>query len=299
MLFPIPVPVNPGIPGNSIQTNIGNLTNKGYEITLSADVIKNQNVKWTVNAYGTSYKNEVTKLPQEEIINGSKKLMVGKDLYAFWLKTWYGVDPTDGAALYVLDQEKYPTLTDADVRTVNGTLVTTRQAKAKYEYQGSAIPDFFGNVSSTLTVKNFELSAAFNYQFGGKIYDTNYANLMVSYPQGGGAHQDLTERWSTPGQVTNVPILNASTAVEANAGSSRWLVDASYVMLRNATLGYNFNKDLVKNVGMNSLKVFVSGENLWLSSKRAGLEPYQSFNGTVSNRYSPSRIITFGLSTTF
>ena len=96
-----------------------------------------------------------------------------------------------------------------------------------------------------------------------------------------------------------MPILNASTAVEANAGSSRWLVDASYVMLRNATLGYNFNKDLVKNVGMNSLKVFVSGENLWLSSKRAGLEPYQSFNGTVSNRYSPSRIITFGLSTTF
>ena len=299
LLFPIPAPVSGGIDGNSIQTNIGNLVNKGYEITLSADVIKNQNVKWTVNAYGTAYKNEITKLPQDEIINGSKKLMVGKDLYAFWLKTWYGVDPSDGAGLYVLDQAKYPTLTDADVRTVNGTLVTTKQAKALYEYQGSAIPDFFGNLSTTISVKNFELSAAFNYQFGGLIYDLNYANVMSAYPQGGAAHADMLDRWTTPGQITDVPILSSASYTDAGAGSSRWLVDASYVMLRNATFGYNFNKDVVKNVGMNSLKIFVSGENLWLSSKRAGLEPYQSFNGTVSNRYSPSRIITFGLSTTF
>ena len=299
LLFPIPAPLSGGIDGNSIQTNIGNLVNKGYEITLSADVIKNQNVRWTVNAYGTAYKNEITKLPQDEIINGSKKLMVGKDLYAFWLKTWYGVDPSDGAPLYVLDQNSFPVLTEADVRTVNGTLVTTKQAKAKYEYQGSAIPDFFGNLSTTISVKNFELSAAFNYQFGGLIYDLNYANVMSAYPQGGAAHIDMLDRWTTPGQITDVPILSSASYTDAGAGSSRWLVDASYVMLRNASLGYNFNKDVIKNVGINSLKVFVSGENLWLSSKRAGLEPYQSFNGTVSNRYAPSRIITFGLSTTF
>ncbi len=299
LLFPTKTPVNAGIPGNSIESNIGNLTNKGYEVTVSADVIKNQNVKWTVNAYGTSYKNEITKLPQDEIINGSKKLVVGKDLYAFWLKSWYGVDPTDGAALYVLDQDAYPKLTDDDVRTVNGTLVTTKQAKAKYEYQGSAIPDFFGNVSTTLAVKNWELGVAFNYQFGGKIYDLNYANLMTAYPQGGAAHADLLDRWTTPGQITDVPVLNASTYSDAGAGSSRWLVDASYVLLRNASLGYSFNKDAVKSVGINSLKLFVSGENLWMSSKRKGLEANQSFNGTVSNRYSPSKIITFGLSTTF
>ena len=199
--------------------------------------------------------------------------MVGKDLYAFWLKTWYGVDPSDGAPLYALDQNSFPVLTEADVRTVNGTLVTTKQAKAKYEYQGSAIPDFFGNLSTTISVKNFELSAAFNYQFGGLIYDLNYANVMSAYPQGGAAHIDMLDRWTTPGQITDVPILSSASYTDAGAGSSRWLVDASYVMLRNASLGYNFNKDVIKNVGINSLKVFVSGENLWLSSKRAGLEP--------------------------
>lgn len=298
VLFPTKIAINAGIPDNEIETNIGNMTNKGYEISISADVIKNQNVKWTIDATLNSYKNVVNKLSQESFISGTKKITAGKDLYAFWLRTWAGVDPTDGQALFLLDQEKFDA-TGTDVRTVNGQLVTTNQNKALYEYQGSAIPDFYGNVSTTLSVKNWELSAAFNYQSGGKIYDSNYANLMTAYPQGGALHTDMLDAWTTPGQITNVPVLNSSYTTGPSAASSRWLIDASYVMLRNATLGYNFNKDIVKSVGINSLKLFVSGENLWMSSKRSGLEPYQNFSGTTTNRYSPSRIITFGLSTTF
>ncbi len=298
VLFPTKIAINAGIPNNEIETNIGNMTNKGYEISISADVIKNENVKWTIDATLNSYKNVVNKLSQESFISGTKKITAGKDLYAFWLRTYAGVDSTDGQALFLLDEAQFAA-NAPDVRTVNGQLVTTNQNKALYEYQGSAIPDFYGNVSTTLNVKNFELSAAFNYQSGGKIYDSNYANLMTAYPQGGALHTDILNAWTTPGQITDVPVLNSSYTTAAGAASSRWLVDASYVMLRNATLGYNFNKDMVKNFGINSLKLFVSGENLWLSSKRVGLEPYQNFSGTTSNRYSPSRIITFGLSTTF
>ena len=301
VLFPTKIAINAGIPDNEIETNIGNMTNKGYEISLSADVIKNKNVKWTIDATLNSYKNVVNKLSQESFISGTKKITAGKDLYAFWLRTWAGVDSTDGQALFLLDPEKagLTPATKTDERTVNGQSVTTNLNKALYEYQGSSIPDFYGNVSTTLNVKNFELSAAFNYQSGGKIYDSNYSNLMTAYPQGGALHTDILDAWTTPGQITNVPVLNSSYTTGPSAASSRWLVDASYVMLRNATLGYNFNKDVVKNVGISSLKLFVSGENLWISSKRKGLEPYQNFSGTTSNRYSPSRIITFGLSTTF
>ena len=297
LLFAPKKPINAGIPGNEIETNIGDLVNKGYEITISADVIKNDNVKWNLTAFGSSYKNEVTKLA-DPFISGTKRIAEGQDLYAFWLRTWAGVDPADGQGLFVLDTAK-SVVNATDERMVNGQRVTTNQNKALLEYHGSAIPDFFGNVSTTLNVKNWELSAAVNYQFGGKIYDTNYASLMTSYPQGGALSTDMYDAWTTPGQVTNVPVLNTAYIAGPAAASSRWLVDASYVMLRNATLGYNFNKDVVKNVGVNSLKLFVSGENLWMASKRKGLEPYQSFNGTTSNRYSPARIITFGLSTTF
>ena len=297
LLFAHKKPINAGIPGNEIQTNIGALVNRGYEVTISADVIKNENVKWNLTAFGSSYKNEVTKLA-DPFIKDSKRIAEGEDLYAFWLRTWAGVDPTDGQGLFVLDPTK-STVNAIDERTVNGQQVTTNQNKALLEYHGTSIPDLFGNVSTTLNVKNWELSAALNYQFGGKIYDTNYSSLMTSYPQGGALHTDMYEAWTTPGQVTNVPVLNTGYIAGPAAASSRWLVDASYVMLRNATLGYNFNKDVVRNIGVSSLKLFVSGENLWMASKRKGLEPYQSFNGTTTNRYSPARIITFGLSTTF
>ncbi len=293
-------PITAGIPNNEIETNFGNMENRGYEITLSADVIRNQNVKWNITAYGTSYKNEITKL-EKAYINGSKRLEEGRDMYAFWLRTWAGVDPADGQGLFLLDPEKAGTTpaTKTDERTVNGQSVTTNQNKALYEYQGSSIPDFFGNISTTLNVKNWEFSAAFNYQFGGLIYDTNYANLMDAYPQGGALSTDILNRWTTPGQITDIPVLNTSYTTGPAAASSRWLVDASYVMLRNASIGYNFDRNMMKTVGLNSLKLFVNGENLWISSKRKGLEPYQNFSGTTSNRYSPSRVITFGLSTTF
>lgn len=297
LLFATKTPLNAGIPNNEIETNIGNLVNRGYEITVSADVIKNQNVKWNITAFGSSYKNEVTKL-EASFINGSKRIELGRDLYAFYLRTWAGVDPADGQALFVMDPTK-ATVNPTDERTVNGRAVTTNLNKALLEYQGSAIPDFFGNFATTLNVKNWELSAAFNYQFGGLIYDTNYAALMTAYPQGGALSTDILNRWTAPGQITDVPVLNSSYIAAPAAASSRWLVDASYVMLRNATLGYNFDKEITRTVGVNSLKLFVSGENLWLTSKRKGLEPYQSFNGTTSNRYSPARIITFGLNTTF
>lgn len=289
-----------GIPDNEIETNYGSMVNRGYEITLSADVIRNQNVKWNITAYGTTYENEITKL-EEAYINGTKRLEEGRDLYAFYLRTWAGVDPADGQALFKLDPEKAGTKPEdkLDERVVNGENVTTNQNKALYEYHGSAIPDFFGNISTTLNVKNWELSAAFNYQFGGKIYDSNYANLMDAYPQGGALHTDILNRWTTPGQVTDIPVLNSSYTAGPAAASSRWLVDASYLMLRNATLGYNFDRDLIKSIGVSTLKLFVSGENLWITSKRKGLEPYQNFAGTTQNRYSPSRVITFGLSTTF
>lgn len=297
LLFATKKPLNAGIPDNQVVTNIGAMVNRGYEVTISADVIRNQDLKWNITAFGSTYENEVTQL-EESFINGTKKIEQGKDIYAFYLRTWAGVDPTDGQGLFVLDPTK-SVVNATDERTVNGQKVTTNQNKALLEYQGSAIPDFFGNVSTTVNFRNWELSAALNYQFGGLIYDTNYAALMTAYPQGGALHTDMLNRWTTPGQITDVPVMNSSYTAGPAAASSRWLIDASYVMLRNATLGYNFNKDLIKSVGISSLKLFVSGENIWMTSKRKGLEPYQSFNGTTTNRYSPPRIVTFGLSTTF
>ena len=75
------------------------------------------------------------------------------------------------------------------------------------------------------------------------------------------------------GQITDVPAMNTATYNSAAQASTRWLVSASYIQLRNATFGYTFNKESLKDLGIDNLRLYVSGENLWYKSARKGLEP--------------------------
>ena len=300
LLFGVPQPVNAGIPGNKIDRNLGSMSNKGIEIQLNLVPIRTEDFKWDLFVNATKNVNEITKLPegQEEIISSNKKLMVGSSIYDYWLRQWYGVDPANGDGLYLVSDE-YRGSGDADVRTVNGAEVTTNFNKAKYDYSGSSIPDWFGSFGTSFRYKAFELSTLFTYQIGGKIYDTNYAQLMSGYPQGIALNTDILDRWQKPGDVTNVPRVDSNIFTQYNADSSRWLTDASYVNFRSATLGYNFNRDLVSPYGFTALKIYVNGENIWAKTSRKGLEPAESFNGSNTSRYSPARIVSLGINMTF
>jgi len=118
---------------------------------------------------------------------------------------------------------------------------------------------------------------------------------MDAYTQGGALHTDILNRWTTPGQITNVPAMNSSTYTSAAAASTRWLVDSDYITFRSATLGYNFSRDFIGQYGISNARIYVSGENIWSSTARKGLEPVQNFNGTTANRYTPSRVVSLGL----
>jgi len=274
--------------------------NRGFEFSINADVIKNENFTWNINANASTLKNEVTELSNgiKEIINGSKKISVGHSVYDYWLRQWYGVDPADGAPLFLVSDD-YAGTTASDIRTVNGTLVTTNFNKAKYDYSGTAIPNLFGSFGTAITYKQWSLSAMFTYQLGGKTYDTNYATLMSSYSQGGALSTDILNRWTTPGQITDTPALNSSTYTSSNAASSRWLVSSDFITFRQAALSYSFSPETLSQLGISGLKILVSGENLWSKTARKGLEPAQAFNGTTSNRYTPARIVTIGFNISF
>ena len=300
LIFQVPVPVSAGVPNSYIYKNVGAMYNRGLEISLSGDVIKNENFQWSLNVNASTLKNQITKLSDgiTEIINGTKKISVGHSVYDYWLRQWYGVDPADGSPLFLVADELAGT-TASDIRTVNGTLVTTNLNKAKYDYSGTAIPDLFGSFGTSVSYKNWSLSAMFTYQLGGMTYDSNYASLMSSYSQGGALSTDILGRWTTPGQITDIPALNTSTYVSSNAASSRWLIKSDFISLRQASLAYSFNPKDIAQYGLTSFRILISGENLWSKTARKGLEPGQSFNGTASNRYTPSRIITIGFNVSF
>ena len=169
LLFSVPLPLSSGIA--SQQQNVGTMYNQGIEARIAVDVVKKPSFRWNVDVNASTVKNEITKLPpgQTEIIQGSKKLMVGHSIYDFWLRDWYGVDPADGAALYDANIKDFTTQA-SNLRIINETdTVSISQNNAKYAYHGSAIPDLLGGITNTFTYKAFELSILATFQIGGEI----------------------------------------------------------------------------------------------------------------------------------
>ncbi len=276
--------------------NIGTMHNTGLEFTINAKVIRGKDFKWDVQFNNTFLKNKITKLPGGNTIpSGTKRLEEGKDIYAFYLRQWYGADPANGQGLWLRDPSF--STTAAGSQTINGVEVTSNPNNALWDYSGSAIPDYFGSYNNTFTYKGVSLSFLLNYQLGGKFYDSVYAGLFgLSY--GTAVHKDALNSWSTPGQASNIPRLDVANYGTYNTQSSRFLIDASYLTIRNISLGYTIPTSLVKKAGLQRIKVFASGENVYMFSKRKGLNPMESFNGTNSNVYVPNRYVSAGLNVT-
>lgn len=300
MIFQVPTPNSAGVPDNAIYGNIGKMRNSGFEVALNFGIVRNEKFSWDLSVLASTIKNEIIKMPKgkdDAIIDGTKRLAEGRSIYEFWLRQWYGVDQSDGAALFVQDSEKAD---DTSTRTVNGVKVTTNQNNALMAYSGTSIPDVYGSITNNFKFGNFDASVMLNYQLGGKVYDSNYATLMSTYPQGQAIHTDMLSAWKNPGDITNVPIMSTQNITATSVGlNSRWLTKADYLTIRNVTIGYNFNKKTIEAAGLKNLRVYASGENLYSWTARKGLEPIQSFNGTTSYRYTPSRTVSVGLNVSF
>jgi len=310
LLFAVPKPLSSGI--TSRDENVGTLYNMGIEADVSVDIVKANKFRWTLSAYATAFKNEFTKLPQAEIITGTKKLMVGQSLYDYWLREWKGVNPDDGRALYRANPTNYATDKAAfdanpastgilDYKIAGTDTLTFNSNKAKYHYNGTAIPDVFGSVTNEFRYGNFDLQVMLTYQLGGEVYDGTYAALMDPGNYGQSLHVDILKRWQKEGDVAPVPRMdgNSTNRTYFSTASDRWLTDASYLNIKSVTLSYNVPEALMKKIDMNDLRLFVSGENLYLFSARKGMSVQQSFDGVTSNTYTPTRIVSVGLNLTF
>jgi hypothetical protein len=231
-----------------------------------------------------------------EFITGTKKYAVGASIFDYWLRSFYGVDPTDGAALYVA-QSTAPGTTRRLIANKAGGMdtVTTAISNGKFEFQGTAIPDLYGSFSPTISFKGISLTAIFTFQIGGETYDANWAGLMSTGTYGGALSTEILRRWQKPGDITDVPRMDAGRLVDFNGASSRWLIDASYFNVRAVNLSYELPKTLLSKINVAGAQVFVSAENLSFGSKRKGLNNQQAFSGVTSNAYPPARIITSGL----
>lgn len=306
ILYPVPVSGLTGV--TSIWRNVGSLGNKGVEATLTASIIKNDNLHWSVDANFGKNINEVKKLygDRKEIIisdglgiagSTNKLLKPGLDADTFYMVEWAGVDKETGAPQW------YKTVKDADGNETREK--TSNYAEANQVAVGNATPDFFGGFGTSLTYKNFNLSANFGFSYGGKIY--NYSRTEYDSD---GTYTDRNQmklkkgwsRWEKPGDDATHPKAIYENKSNANKVSSRFLEDGSYLKLRSLSIGYNLDLSAHK---LPKLYFSLTGENLFFISDYSGVDPeIPTREGTAINSAGPSiypatRKFIFGITANF
>ncbi|MDD3789131.1 MAG: TonB-dependent receptor [Petrimonas sp.] len=297
LLYYMPVPPSNGYA--TIPMNIGSILNSGVEIDLRSDIVKTRNVLWNVYANGTFLKNKILKLAPElkgELIQGTRIYREGESMYNLYIRNYAGVDE-NGVALY------YKNTQDAD-GNVTGKETTTEYNQATKYATGNILPPFYGGFGTSLNAYGFDFSISFAYQLGGRIIDDGYQSLMhagTTNSAGTNWHNDILNAWTPENTNTDVPRLKAGD-LYANSTSDRFLTSSNYLDLTNITLGYTLPKNVIQNISLNNLRIYLTADNVALFTARKGMDPrrsYTSASGPGGYRYSAIRTVSGGISIQF
>ena len=334
LLFSVNLPLSAGGTSTSdaeatITKNLGAVSNKGFEFDIDYSVIEKKDFKWNVSLNATFLRNKILTLPEQNrekgIINGTKKYMEGHGIYDYWLYQFAGVDQMTGNALYLPNLDDYfigvvndgveklegkDRLPDDFVVKVGDDFYTRNPSFGKKDWSGSVIPKVYGGFSTSFDWKNFSLSALATYAIGGKTLDYSYNSLMSMSGSPSALHIDVLNSWNgVPSGITEssanridptgVPIIDASRSNFTNAISNRFLIDGSYLVVKNISLGYSIPKLLVRKIDFEKITVSGSIENLATFTKRQGMNPQQSFTGSSDNLMVTPRVFTIGLNLQF
>ena len=310
-----------------LTVNDGELLNQGLEFELTGHLVQTKDAFVDLSVNGEIIDNEILRMPIDNATGEPKVIDVsapygraeGRSLYDFYIREWAGVDPADGRAMwyqYYYDADgngqlsagegigslaEYVANNPENAGDIDRT-VTKTYANATQKYiDKTAFPDVRGAFTLNSGFKGFTLSAQFLYQIGGYSYDYTYAGLMDNTQvAGNNFHTDILNRWQQPGDITDVPRLSDNYDVNVSSTSTRFLTKADFLALNNVNLGYTVPKTFANNLGMNELSLFLSGDNLFLLSKRDGFNPSTSITGASSTyRYRPLSTFTAGVRVNF
>ncbi|MCQ2255114.1 MAG: TonB-dependent receptor [Bacteroidaceae bacterium] len=325
MLYSRRIPLSSGLPVSSYRLNIGNMYNQGLELTLEYVPVKTKNIEWSINLNATTNKNRITALdstiPPEGLTYSDQIIRVGGTIYDAYLLKYAGVEKETGKALYY--KKVMEDVVDANGNKVvdeNGkveqkwtgeTETTTKYEDADQFDCGSTLADLTGGFGTALSLYGFDISAQFTYSLGGKIYDGSYQRTM-GYAPGSNMHKDLRNCWTEDNKDANLPRWSSSATddgllVGPQTPIDYFLTSSNYLCMSNLTVGYTVPKNILRNLDIKGLRVYFSGENLFLLTARKGLDPRFNYGigsmtsgaGMISDAYSAGRSVTAGITVTF
>ena len=306
MLLAYPMAMSTGFTG--YNANVGNMVNDGVEMALGVQIFNKKNFTWRVDALGSTTRNEVLKLTDEDrITSGIQVIEVGKPLYTFYMAKSAGVDPATGAQMYWvydlpegMDTPKWngntPVDNEGNPLNVYRSSEVSKANTSKW-YMGSRLPKLYGSLSTTMNIFEFvDLSIMTTYSIGGWIYESLYSGAMEPMYTGNTWHVNALRRWQKPGDITDVPRAEINGQYAANDSK---LVDASYFAIKNITLGFSLPYKYAQRIKAQQIRIYMALDNIALFSHLDGMDPQYNFTGGTGYYYTPNKTYSIGLNINF
>ncbi len=307
LILAVPTSPSLGIPGNTINKNIGSLTNTGYEFATTFKAIRTENVTWELSANVTFAKNEVTSLFNGQDILGANNIVrVGESINSLYGFKYWGVNKANGNPVYY---KADGSLVEGNIATTTyfvfdpnnpGTLgaASSLSAGTDRAVLGNTLPTYFGAFNSKFSYKNFDFGFMFRFSGGNKIFNSTRRDLMNQNLNNNGT--EILGRWQSaanPGDGWTPKLWaggNTFVNLTGNA-SSRFVEDGDFISLDNVTIGYSLPKIVSSKIKVDNFRIFVQGQNLMMITKYKGLDPEMESAGVDLNGTPRSKIISMGI----
>ncbi len=254
-----------GEPDGSILSNVGEMENKGVEIELDYDLIRTEDLYVNISANLGTVDNKVTKLvPSSSYPEGAEidwgsgvYIKPGEEYATFKLVRWAGVNPANGQPLW-LDKDD--------------NITTTYSADDEVYLSGkSPLADMDGGLNLFARYKQFDLGIDLYFKTGGYSISYNMRDLYNPSNVDQNMAVEAFNYWKQPGDTDVLP---SPLYPDADNTSTRFLYKTDYLRLRNLNFGYNVPQSLIKQAGIESMRLYVTGQNLWTyAPDYVGLDP--------------------------
>ena len=313
LILKSPQSLSAGIPNNYINENVGSLYNKGIELGIRAVIVNNSSFKWNTNLSLSTLKNEVTSLINDvfvpSVFGVQNMTRVGYSIGSSFAVPSKGVNPDNGQMVFINSagrEVQYNHIGSPRWTYLDGTAAPAIDNYKDGVIQGPSLPTFYGGFNNSFTYKNFDLNLNFTYVGGNKLYNgTRATNSDQRYFNNG---TFIKDRWTTPGQITEIAKLYYGDNVSSgfSFSSTSKVEDGSYIKLKNVSIGYNIpvtTKFL--NGKISSAHVFMQSANVFTITKYRGSDPEISINGNSidsgkdQNVPPNARVFTLGLNLGF
>jgi hypothetical protein len=282
MLMEIPYSYTTGF--DSGWGNVGAMVNRGVDLEVIVDLLKNKKFNWSVKANFNYNHNEITELfdGRDEFALPNYGLMykVGHDCGELYQVRYAGVDPRDGKQMWY---------------DKNGNLTKTYNEEEDAVLIGkSTHAPYTGGFGTNFAWNGFSLSADFTWAEG-KYMINNDNYFLENSNQGTSINQTtrMLNIWSQPGDITDIPKYGEEIQFD-----SHLVENASFLRLKNVTLQYTLPRQWIKNSGLSNVNLFVIGRNLLTWTKYRGYDPEPDSN-LVKFNYPNTRQFVFGVEVSF